>query len=141
MHFGGMTREEYLKSRPAAEADGQASEVYAPPILDVIGGESTARQAAILGFQTGDSSRPMNLHFAADATVLRKLIAVAQSRLAELERSRRRTGETRSLIGPGSMRTGAGRPSLTNCGKFFWVAMPGKKSGSSATVSGSSLSG
>jgi len=86
MHFGGLTRGEYLKSRPAAEADGQASEVYAPPILEVIGGESTARNAAILGFQTGDPARPMNLHFAADATVLRKLIALAQSRLAELER-------------------------------------------------------
>jgi hypothetical protein len=60
--------------------------VYAPPILEVIGGESTARTAAILGFQTGDPARPMNLQFAADTTVLRKLLGVAQSRLAELER-------------------------------------------------------
>lgn len=86
MHFGGLAREEYLKSQPAGEAEGQAGEVYAPPILEVISGVSTARHAAILGFQTGDPARPMNLHFAADATVLRKLIAVAQSRLAALER-------------------------------------------------------
>jgi len=86
MHFGGLTRDEYLKSHPAAEADGQASKVIAPPILQVLGGESTARNAAILDFKTGDPEHPMNLHLAADATVLKELIAVAQVRLAELER-------------------------------------------------------
>ena len=86
MHFGGLARDEYLKSHPAAEADGQASKVIAPPILQVLGGESTARNAAILNFKTGDPRHPMNLHLAADATVLRDLISVAQARLAELER-------------------------------------------------------
>jgi len=41
---------------------------------------------AILSFQTGDKAKPMSLHLAADAGVLRKLIATAQSYLAELER-------------------------------------------------------
>ena len=88
IHFGGETREEYLKHHPAAETDGQADKVYAPPVIDVLGGESTARNMAILAFQTGDPAKPMNLHLAADAAALRKLIATAQSRLAELERAR-----------------------------------------------------
>lgn len=87
IHFGGLTREEYLKHNPAAEVEGQAEKVYAPPIVDVFAGQSTARNMAILALQTGDPARPMNLHFAADASVLRKLIATAESCLADLERS------------------------------------------------------
>ncbi len=87
IHFGGETRREYLKYNPPGEAAGQAERVYAPQVVDVLGGESTARNMAILAFQIGDPARLMNLHLAADATVLEKLIATAQSRLAELERA------------------------------------------------------
>ncbi len=84
LHFGGQTREKYLKHNPTGETDGQAEKIYAPPVIDVLGGESTSRSMAILTLKTGDPSRPMNLHLAADATILRKLIATARSRLAEL---------------------------------------------------------
>jgi hypothetical protein len=86
LHFGGLTREEYLKSRPAAEADGAVEAIYAPPIVNVLGGDSAGRNAAILNLQTGEPARPMNLYLAADASVLRQLITTAQLRLAELER-------------------------------------------------------
>jgi hypothetical protein len=85
LHFGGMARAQYLKRNPAAEGDAQLGGAYAPPIAEVFSGIAAQPGIAILAFQAGAADRPMNLHLSANANALRKTIANAQARLADLE--------------------------------------------------------